>query len=327
MRSRRSWLSGALLGALLCTLAVAPAMAERVTTRDAFDRLEEVLESRQDDGILDKRDVLPTILVSARPMYQGSERWFGVRALQALTRVFGRSGIRACEACMQPRAEVEDGRMVYTSGPIAIDEISRLDERYRGDANGARTATWIDETATGVAVRIVDLRSAQVVFAQNIDPMLYEARRTATGSRMSQELERRHRGESLTHAMFDFAMYPGQHASLEWADQWGVTNRNLSGFVLSLYDPVLGVGAGYHRVLGFWDTSIGAKVMLSIPTAIVSSQIDEDVEILDPLVTGVFVMRVPLWGSNYAALLSASTNGQVGIGVSMLNTTFLPFLP
>jgi len=321
-------LTRAVVVASLLALPLA-ARAERVTTRDAFDRLEEVVELRQDDGLLDPREVLPAILVSARPRYQESEAWYGARALTALTRSFGAGTIRVCEACMRPRTLIEDGRLEQTTGPVSLDEIARFDDRYRGESARARTAVWLDETDSGVALRIVDMGTARVVFAQNVDPDLLEYRGSARSFTLSAELERRTRGESLTHAMFDTALYPGQHVSLEWADQWGENNTNLTGVVLGLYDPVFGIGASYHRALEWLNVTVGGQLILSIPTAVAQSQVEDgdDIELLDPLLTGVFVMRLPFGGGNHAILLTASTNGEVGLGLSFLNTTLIPVIP
>ncbi len=313
--------------ALLLLVFVGPAHAERATTRDALERLEEVLEMRQEDGVLQAERVLPAVLVSAKPLYEASQGRFGVQALGTLTRVFGGKGIRACEACMQPRTEVEQGRMVHTTGPIALDEIVRLDDRFRGDAARARTAIWLDETPDGVALRITDLRTSGVVFAQNVDPDLIEFQRSENSFKLSAELERRTRGESLTHAIVDIGLFPGQHVSLEWDDQWGDTNANLSGLVISLFDPVLGIGVSYARIIDFWSISFGAQAILSIPTLVAESLADEDVDLIDPTLTAAAIMRIPLGGSNYAGMIFVSTNGQVGIGLSLLNTSLIPVLP
>ncbi len=312
---------------VLVVIAPGLASAEPAATRDALDRLEEILEMRQEDGLLDKRDVLPTILVSAAPRYEASQGWYLVQALGTLTRVFGKGTVRVCEACMRPRTRVEDGRLEQTSGPVSLDEIIRLDDRFRGDSARAKTAIWIDENASGVAIRIADLRSARIVFAQNIDPDLREYQGSARSFRLSAEIERRSRGESLTHAFFDLALYPGQHVSIEWADQWGETNANLSGVVLSFFDPVFGIGASYGRATEFLNTVVGVQAILSIPTVVAESQTDEDVELLDPTFTGALVVRVPFGNSNYAALLVVSTNGEVGLGISLLNTSIIPVLP
>ncbi len=282
---------------------------------------------RQEDGHLNFRELLPTILVSAAPRYEESQAWYPVQVLHTLVQLFGEGNIRVCEACMRPRTQIKEGRLERSSGPISLDEIVRLDERFRGDSARAKSAIWIDETSSGVAVRITDLRSARIIFAQNLDPGLQEHQNSARSFRLSAELERRSRGESLTHALFDSALYPGQHFSLEWADQWGEYNSNLSGIVLSFYDPVLGIGAGHHWALGWQNILLGAQAILSIPTVIIQSQGDNDEELLDPPLTGVLVLRFPFGNSNYAGLLIASSNGELGLGISLLNTSFIPVLP
>jgi hypothetical protein len=318
-----------LLLRLLIALALLPGLswAERATTRDAFDRLEEVLELRQDDGLLDARDVLPIVLVSTQPRYEASASGFTVQALMTLTRVFGAGSVRMCEACMRPRTEASDGRLKQSSGPISLDEVVALDDRYRGDTPRAKTAIWIDETARGVSVRIVDLRSARVVFAQNVDPMLEEYEGGARSFRLAAELERRNRGESLTHAIFDLGLYPGQHVSMEWDDQFGENNTHLAGVVLSFYDPVFGIGASYHHALDWANMLVGGQLVLSIPTIVAESLADGDADLIDPTLTLVGMLRVPFGNSNYAGLLTVSTNGEVGLGISLLNTSFIPVIP
>lgn len=303
------------------------ASAERDTTREAMERLEEILDLREADGTLRPVDLAPLILVAAAPRYEASVGWFEVRAAAALVRIYGADAVRICEACMRLRTEVGEGRLVQSSGPIALDEVVALDARYRGSSDAARTAVWIEETQSGVSLRLVDLRSGRMVFAQNIDPDLREYRGSARTFRLAEELERRARGEGLTHAIFDVAAYPGQHISAEWAEQWGETNSNLSGFVLSFFDPVLGVGASYHRVLPWLHMTVGGQLLLSVPTAVAQAFADADVEILDPAVTAVGMVRVPFGRSNYAGLLSVSTNGNIGLGISLLNSSILPVLP
>ena len=50
-------------------------------------------------------------------------------------------------------------------------------------------------------------------------------------------------------------------------------------------------------------------------------------DVIDPIVTGVAVVRVPFGRSNYGAVLTASTNGQIALGVSLMNISPLPVLP
>ncbi len=303
------------------------ARAEPATTRDALDRLQEILQLRLEDGTLTKAQVMPALLVSAEPRFVESEDWYGVRAIEVLQSAFGTGGLRLCEACMAPRAHIATGSMVWQAGPVEIDEIVRLDDGLRGDAQPAKVAIWLDEHDTGVAIRIVDLSTGRLVFAQNVDPDLLEDKNSQRMFALSAELERRHRGKAVTQAFVDFTMYPGQHLSLDWTDQWGPTNRNLSGLTISLYDPVIGVGACHYRAIEAANILVGGKLILSMPTAIVASLTDDPVDIIDPPLTLVGVVRVPFGRSNYGAIVSASTNGEVGIGISLMNISLLPVIP
>lgn len=298
------------------------------TTRDALDRLQEILDLRLEEGEIERDDVMPAILVSAQPRYEASAPWFTTRAIEVVQGAFGDSGLRVCEACMAPRAYVQDGALVYQAGPVGLDEIARLDDQVRGDAQAARSAIWIEEHAGGVAVRIVDLGTGRVIFAQNVDPGLVEYKNSRRMYTMSEELERRARGDGLMQGFVDFGLYPGQHISIDWTDQWGETNSNLTGVSLSILDPVLGFGVSHYRRVDLFNLLIGAKGLVSLPTAIVRSVSPEDTgELIDPLLTGVGVVRFPFGRSNYGACATISTNGEFGLGLSLLNVSLLPVIP
>lgn len=306
----------------------APAWAGPDATRDSLDRLGEVLELRIDEGRLDPAAVTPLLVVSTQPRYVASETWFGARSLEVLQRAFGEGSLRLCEACMAPRAWVEDGRMVYHTGPVDLNELARLDAGFRGASEPAKAAVWIDEHRGGIGVRIVDLATSNVLFAQNIDPTFTEGKNTERIYTMSEELERRARGDSVTQAFVDFALYPGQHLSLDWTDQWGPRNSSLSGVTVSLFDPILGIGAVHYQRIDVLNILVGGKGIISIPTALVAA-IDDGggAEVIDPLLTAVGVVRVPFGRSNYGAILTASTNGEIGVGVSLMNLRLLPVIP
>ena len=268
--------------------------------------------------------------MSTEPRYQESVGWYGTRALETLERALWSDGLRLCEACMAPRAWTTDGALVYETGPVGLDEVVRLDEQLRGDSLPARSAVWLDETRGGVAVRIVDLHNGRVLFARNVDPWLTEQGNTRRAHTLAAELERRQRGDSLTQSFVDLAVYPKQHIAIEWTDQWGATNANLSGFTLTVLDPALGLGAVHYRRLPLLNTLVGAKIAVSIPTMIVRNFNTTDSNIssdfLDPLLTAVGVIRVPFGRSNYGALLTVSTNGRVAFGISLLNIRTLPLV-
>lgn len=305
----------------------APALAGPDATRDALDRLDEVLELRIDDGRIPLRESTPVILVSARPLYEESAPWFATRVAQILQARFGDASLRICEACMVPRAFVEDGHMAYQTGPIGLDEVARLDDQVRGQADPARAAVWVDEWQGGVSVRIVDLRTGRVIHAQNVDPFLVEYKNTRRMYTFAEEYERRARGESVTQAFVDAVLYPNQHISLDFTDQWGKRNSSLSGVTFSLVDPVAGVGAVHYQRVPLLNSLVGGQVVVSIPTALVASLGDDTGEVIDPLLTVVGVLRVPFGRSNYGAVAMVSTNGNVGIGVSLMNIRLLPVIP
>jgi hypothetical protein len=291
------------------------------------DRLEELLQLRIDDGRLPLDEVVPAIVVSTRPRYVTSEDWFSARVLEVLSGTLGRDNLRLCEACMAPRAWVLDGQLAYQTGPIGLDEVVRLDDQTRGTAAPARSAIWVDEHRGGVGVRIVDLRTGRLLYAQNIDPMLVETKNTERIYTMSEELERRARGESVTQAFVDFALYPGQHVSLDWTDQWGPKNSMLSGITISLFDPIIGLGAVHYQRLKPLNMLVGGKFIVSVPTALVAAVDEGAGDVVDPFLTVVGVMRVPFGRSNYGALATISTNGEVGLGLSLMNIRLLPVIP
>ena len=294
-------------------------------TRDALDRLDEVLELRKEDGALSAERVTPAIVVSTAPRYEASADWFGTRALEVLARHFGNDGLRLCEACMVPRAWVADGNMLYQTGPAGLDEVRRLDDQTRGEALPARTAIWVDEQRGGVGIKIVDLRNGRVLFAQNIDPYLVEERNTFRYISLSEELERRNRRRGLSQGFFDVAVgFPAAHVSMDFTDQWGKRNNQFSGATITVTDPFVGLGAVHYTSINFINMMFGGKVAFALPTALARSLTEQDIQLINPLLTVVGVVRVPFGRSNYGGVFTVSTNGQVGVGISLMNISLLP---
>jgi hypothetical protein len=318
-----------LLAALLGLLAPAAALGQRDTTREALTRLEESVSLEIEEGRLNVKDLAPAIVVSVQPSFEESKAWYPTAALSTLVHLFGAAGLRSCEACMAPRLWVEEGRVEQSSAGLGAAEIARLDESSRGTSAPARSAIWLDETVEGVSLRIIDLRNSRIVLAENYDRVLAEEGRTTYNMRLAEELSRRSRGDSLAHTFFDIIVYPGQHFSFDVADQWGETNANLFGVSASLYDPVIGVGAAYYRVFpNAYNLTVGGKVLMSVPTAIVRNiSSSGDTQVFDRLLTAVLIARMPIGRTNYAVTFGASTNGQIGLGLSLLNFSVLPFLP
>ena len=306
-------------------VASVPAQAQRAATSDGLDRLGETLRPSIDDGTL--QSLSPVIIVSARPAFEATQAWFPTAAVAAAADAFGRANLRACEACMQPRVTAVDGRLEFNSVAISLEEIIAIDTRTRGSSAPARAAVWLDETDDGISVRIVWLSTGQILFAQNIDGGLRELKRTARTFNFTDDVQRRLRGESLTHVFVDVAFGIGGHVSMDVLDQFGDRNLDLAGLTLSAFDPVVGVGGAYHRVIPeALNLSIGGQLIASIPTA-AGNAFGVDGALIDRLLTAVLVVRWPIPQTSYAVIGTASTNGNFGIGISLMNFSLLPVLP
>lgn len=229
---------------------------------------------------------------------------------------------------MNARVLVQPGRMEHNASAISLEEAIALDRNGRGAGAPARAAVWVDETPGGVAVRIISLENSQILFARNFDARLREQERTNQNFTRTADLERRRRGDSLTHFIVDAAFFPGQHISMDIVDQFGERSLDLAGITLSAFDPLVGVGAAYHHVFPeAFNASLGAQVIASVPTLLATALVGDTTTLLDPLLTGVLVARVPVPQTNYAVVLTGSTNGRIGIGVSLLAPTILPVIP
>ena len=69
----------------LLLLVPGVAIAGGTATADSLDRLSEVLRLRVEDGRLRPEDVMPAILVSARPWSAETESWYSTRVIEVLS--------------------------------------------------------------------------------------------------------------------------------------------------------------------------------------------------------------------------------------------------
>ncbi|MCP4500565.1 MAG: hypothetical protein GY822_11450 [Deltaproteobacteria bacterium] len=304
------------------------ANAQRYATELGIERMEETLQPKVEEGSLSVQGIGPVLLVGATSAYEETRAWFPTAALESMIRVFGNGNVRACEACMNPMVRVEKQRLEYNT-VLSLADIARLDAEMRGNGPPARAAVWLEETPAGVAIRIISIDNGQVLYAGNFDRLQKERERTAKSYNLSLDLGRRLRGESLTHIFIDFGLLPNQHWSADIVEQFGPYNLNLAGLTLSLIDPLGGMGLSYYRVIPqLWDLTLGVQAIVSLLTAAgYALSPDNPQDLIDPLLTGVLVARWPIPSTNFAVLATASTNFNFTIGVSMMNVSFMPFLP
>lgn len=328
------------MGTLACVCLVVLGLASEAlaltdNTRESLGRLEEVLKLRKEEGIFTNAQVEPLTVVSLRPEYEESSADFANAALASLRRVFSASAVRLCDLCMAPRTEASGGRLESRSGALSLEEIRALDASQKGDSLEARTAVWLDESRSGVSIRIVDLSNGRVVYADNVTPTLEWTSRSEKQFSTARDLHRRMRGESLTHSFLDIGIYPAQHLSLDWMEQWGEGNENLTGLSFSLFTPVIGLGPTYAKIYPrLWNAMFGGKIMLSLPNAVVASIAkNSSTEIFDPLATVIGYARIPIPSfsdsslSQYGVFAFVTSSAKIGLGISTLNITFLPVLP
>ena len=137
----------------LTLLASTSAFAQRAATTDALERVGEVLQPAIQDGSL--QGLSPVMVVGARPAFEATQAWFPTAAIVALADAFGRTNLRACEACMQPRVNVADGRLEYSSMAISLEEIIAIDTNTRGQSAPACSwtsiAAWEATRASGIS--------------------------------------------------------------------------------------------------------------------------------------------------------------------------------
>jgi hypothetical protein len=307
------------------------AFAERQATRDALARFEESFRESLDGGTQKRDELLPAIVVEAKPAFVETEQWFPNEVLQILGRILDASGLRYCEACNAARSAIKSEGMEYaTAGALSTAELLAIDESMRGGSAPAKTGWWIAETPDGISVRAISLTSGKIIYAQNFDAKLLSTKRSLKNYTIYQDRLRRQRGESLTHSFLDVGTYPNQHFAFDWLEQWGTANQHLTGLSISLFEPILGIGASYGQIFpNQYNAILGGKLLMSLPTAFLNSiSKDADNSIgIDPILTAVGIIRVPFPGGNYGVNLFVTSNAKVGIGISAFNSSFIPVLP
>lgn len=311
------------------------AFAERQTTADAFLRFEEIVREQVESKSTGGGEYLPAILVKASPAFEESRNSFVVRSVRSLQTGLGDSGIRFCEGCGATYSKVrENGLELISPDSMTLADVADFDNAMRGTAPPAQTGWWFSETPEGISVRGVSLVTGKIVFAQNVSPSLASQARSQRNYTATRDLLRRQRGESLTHTLFDLGVYPGQHFSVDWLEQWGQFNQRFFGVSISVFDPVLGLGASYAEAFpGLMNSLLGGKLLMSVPTALIKSLTRNlggtSPNGIDPLLTLVGIARapVPFLNGDYALNIFFSTNGRFGLGVSTLNSSLLPVMP
>lgn len=326
-------------GVLLISLSATPSLgasAGRLAVQRSLGHMEERLNGLVEAGGLRQQvPVLVASILSASPEYKD---WFFAHALRSLVDVFGPENIRVCHACMGTDVNQTPGQLEWRSTAWDASELSAADQKLRKQGEPAKIAMYIAEDRQVVSVRVVSLANATVLFASNFDPTLNELRRSETFRRHHIELKNRENRAGHMHLQWDGILYPNQHLALDVLDQFGNSNEHLAGLSMSLLTPLAGIGFAYHYVFQeAWNISLGTKVLFALPNVVLNALTDEPVELVDPVLNTIFIVRVPIPETHFAVsgMIATGTDAfpfptkfpTLGLGVTLLNPSLIPVLP
>jgi hypothetical protein len=265
--------------------------------------------------------VTPILVAPPQPYWQESKSDFAASVMETLTHVFTHSGdLIWCTQCYENRVYMsDDNRAVIQNGELSLSDLARL--RKQPAYAAAKSVLITRETPAGIEVRLLAVDDGRILYTgladstknlEDVQPPL----------RLARELDRRVRGESLTYVGLDVGIYPQSLAQLKFLEQWGSRNQNLSGFVISGYNPTGALGVTYVYMLPFWQRRItaGATVFYNFSGMFQSSSSNS----ADAL-TGQLMVSYAVSGS-YGFFVSASTEGKLSVGVNLMNPVLFPFL-
>lgn len=322
----------------LCGLPAARAAAEnpRSAVQQSLRHMEERLLGLLEAGNL--HDQMPVLVASVSSLSPENETWFVPYAMRSLVGVFGPGNMRVCNICMKTEVAEKPGLLSLRRKDWSTRELVSADQKIRQQSQPAKSALYVHETRNVVSVRVVSLDDARIIFAANFDPDFSALRRSENIRRYHVELKDRRAGAGHTHFLWDGILYPNQHLALDILDQFGERGQHLAGISTSMFTPLLGVGFAYHYVFqDAWNVSLGTKVLFAGPNLLLRVLFEEDLELVDPLINTVFVLRVPIPETNLAVSGMIATGSDsfpfptqsptLGVGLTLLNPTLMPVFP
>lgn len=277
-------------------------------------------ESQKNPGLV--QEWLPTLLAPPKAYWQKSEKDFSSNVFDTLKRTFpnNQRDFIQCAECSQNRSFVaHDGRLVIENGELSLLALNNL--KSHQNFQHAKSLMAINETASGIEIRVISLSHGQVLFSKLADhsKTLDNAQRPLN---LARELERRENGQAISYVFIDWGFHPKSLFQIEFLEQWGARNQHLSGLNLSFVEPVGAIGASYHYLIpANRKFNIGVSLFVA----------------LDGL-TGSSSSRNSPWGvvtqgkiqyafsGNYAAFASINTKGGFSVGITFLNPVLFPFL-
>jgi len=326
------------LGLLLTLIMCLPAHALFGRTQADLRALEDRL--RYEFGASGERradrdpnvSITPILIAPPQAYWQESKEDFAPAVMESLSHVFKNSGdMIQCALCYENRVYLtNDNRMVTQTGELGIADLARL--RQNPAYKAAKSVMTIEETPSGISVRVVSVDDGRILYAGVADSTKTLSDAEAP-LRLARELDRRARGEALSYVNFDIGFWPDATVQLKFLEQWGSRNQHMSGFVISGFNPTGALGVNYTYMLPWFDRHMTASAtgfyklqsMFSnnngnSDTSTSSTGRNSDASVVGELKVGY------AFSGSYGMFVSGNTDGFVSIGISLMNPVLFPFL-
>ena len=264
--------------------------------------------------------VTPILVAPPQAYWEESKADFAPAMLDVLARVFPNRGeLINCAECFQSRVYMaHDSRLVVQNGELSLADLARL--RQQAGYAQAKSILITRETPSGIEVQLLAIDDGRILYKGLVDSTktLDQAQPPL---RLARELDRRERGEALSYINMDLGLYPKSKFQLKFLEQWGSHNQNLSGFVLSAYNPTGALGLTYLYMLPKQRRmTVGVTGYYSLEGMFSSNSPS-----LAKALSAQLALNYALNGS-YGVFLSGDTSGTISAGFSFLNPVLFPFL-
>ncbi len=267
-----------------------------------------------------RNKITPLLIAPPKHLWMESKNDFRDAVFNMLSKVFSEPGqIIDCPDCGLNRVYVaKDQRLTIQSGDLSMGEFSQIKKNTLYEK--ARAIAFVEETSSGVYMKIVSLDDGQILFAhladssKNLDhakPYLH----------FNKEYERRLRGEALSYMFVNLGLMPFSSFTLqlEWLEQWGTYNQHISGIALSLMNPIVALGPSYHYLLrSNPKINFGGTLFVALPKLISESGVS---------LTNALVLQATAHyalGSSFGVFIYANTDKNFGVGFNLFNPLIVP---
>ncbi len=305
----------------LCLLiAIVGESHAEVRVESLLRRMDQELRETIQDGGISRTELSPLIIASFKIDIPEVQRDAHLNSLIKNLKATLSSEVIYCAPCEQTEVKQNKDELTYMIAAPTAAEIRDFDARRRVNGAGpARAVLFVSLSELGITYRFVDPGSSRVLIASTLSPDDDYNQRSLKSFTLREEWNRTARGEVLAHTFYDLGAYPSPHIGVSWLEQWGQDNSYLTGFSMSLVNPLLGLGvAGFKAMPNMNNTLVGGKVLFGLPRLLQDSASKGENNASD--ITGnpielVGMIRYPIGRTSMGVIGYISTSG-IGVGFS-----------